>query len=333
MRTSHRLTQTILALLVLIAMRAAASAGDPGTPYPASSAVSDQKTGSILIYNVYTSSITNFAAQNSRLTLTNTSTTTRANAHLFFVDGATCSVADSYLCLTPNQTATMMASDLDPGITGYLFVVAVNDLGCPINFNFLIGDVYVKFPSGHATNLPAEAIAALFEQNTTCDANTTMATLSFDGSGESASYNPLPRVLAISNIADRVSGNSTLLVVNRIGGNMATGASTIGNLFGILYDDTESAYSFSLASGACQLRGTLSNNFPRTAPRFETVIPAGRSGWMKLWSDSTAAGLFGAVINSNPGTAANVFNGGHNLHKLTLNAAPTVTIPVFPPSC
>ncbi|MDX2029763.1 MAG: hypothetical protein SF339_03775 [Blastocatellia bacterium] len=333
MRTSHRLYHTLISVFLLLATASVAHAGDPGNPYPASSSVSSQKAGSILVYNVYTSSITNFAAQNSRITLTNTSNAARANAHLFFVDGSTCSVADSYLCLTPNQTATMMASDLDPGITGYLFVVAVNDLGCPINFNYLIGDVYVKFPDGHATNLGAEAIAAQFSENTTCDANSTMATLTFDASGAPGSYNPLPRVLAIDNISDRVSGNNTLLIINRIGGNMATSAATIGTLFGILYDDTESPYSFSLSSGACQLRGTLSNNFPRTTPRFETVVPAGRSGWLKLWGDSAAAGIFGAVINSNPGVSANVFNGGRNLHKLTLNPTPTITIPVFPPSC
>ncbi|MFN0086893.1 MAG: hypothetical protein ACKVX9_15995 [Blastocatellia bacterium] len=333
MRTSHRLSQRLISALLLLVAAGVARAGDPGNPYPASSAINDQKAGSILVYNVYTSSITNFAAQNSRITVTNTSNTARANAHIFFVDGSTCSVADSYLCLTPNQTATMMASDLDPGITGYLFVVAVNDLGCPINFNFLIGDVYVKFPSDHATNLGAEAIAAQFSENTACDANSIMATLTFDASGAPGSYNPLARVLSIDNIPDRVSGNNTLLVLNRIGGNMATGAATIGTVFGLLYDDTESPYSFSLSSGACQLRGTLSNNFPRTTPRFETVIPAGRTGWLRLWGDSAAAGLFGAVINSNPGISSNVFNGGRNLHKLTLNPTPTVTIPIFPPSC
>jgi len=40
--------------------------------------------------------------------------------HLFFVDGATCSIADSLVCLTPNQTASFLASDIDPGTTGYI---------------------------------------------------------------------------------------------------------------------------------------------------------------------------------------------------------------------
>ncbi|MEO6724675.1 MAG: hypothetical protein ABIU20_05150, partial [Blastocatellia bacterium] len=127
--------------------------------------------------------------------------------------------------------------------------------------------------------------------------------------------------------------NDTLLIVDRIGGNLATGASTLGTLFGILYDDAENALSFQI-SGGCQLRSSLSNNFPRTAPRFENFIPAGRTGWLKIFSLSDI-GILGAAINFNPnaGTSAGAFNQGHNLHKLTLTPAASLTIPIFPPSC
>ncbi len=115
--------------------------------------------------------------------------------------------------------------------------------------------------------------------------------------------------------------------------NLGTGAATLGTLFGILYDDTERALSFQI-SGGCQLRGSLSNNFPRTAPRFETFIPSGRTGWLKIFSQFDI-GILGAAINLNPnvGASAGAFNQGHNLHKLTLTATPSLTIPVFPPFC
>ena len=47
------------------------------------------------------------------------------------------------------------------------------------------------------------------------------------------------------------------------------------------------------------------------------------------------SGILGAAINTNANAAANAgaFNGGHNLHKLTLAAAASYVIPVFPPSC
>ncbi|MFN7829004.1 MAG: hypothetical protein ACK5RR_13660, partial [Acidobacteriota bacterium] len=68
-------------------------------------------------------------------------------------------------------------------------------------------------------------------------------------------------------------------------------------------------------------------NYPRTAPRYDAVIPAGRTGWMKLWSVSDAA-MTGALINS----STIGFSGGHNLHALTTTSTATLTIPVFPAS-
>src|SRR5262245_1111574 len=148
-----------------------AEAGDPGLPFPTSAASSDQKPGSILIYNVYTSGAANSNSHNSRIALTNSSDLITAYIHLFFVEGATCSVADSFICLTPNQTATFLASDIDPGITGYLILLAVNQQGCPVKHNFLLGDAYVKFPTGHFGNLSAESFAAQYDVFTGCNAS------------------------------------------------------------------------------------------------------------------------------------------------------------------
>ncbi len=331
MRTSRKLTHALLAIFALVLMSAAALAADPGLRYPETAEVSDQKAGSILFYNFYTSGATSGNAQNTRINLTNTSTTSSANVHLFFVADS-CQVADSYVCLTPNQTASFLASDIDPGVSGYLVAVASDDTGCPTAHNFLIGDEYVKTATGHAANLGAEAFAAIFGAGLPgCDASSTTAVLNFNGAF--GGYNAAPRVLAASNIPSRADGNDTMLIINRVGGNLGTGAATLATLFGLLYDDAESVFSFSVAGG-CQLRGSLSNTFPRTTPRFESVIPAGRSGWLKIWSPSDI-GILGAMINANAnaGAQANAFAGGHNLHKLTLSAAASYTIPIFPPSC
>ena len=292
-------------------------------------APSDQKPGSILFYNYYTSTV-DAARQNTRISITNTHVTSSAYVHLFFVDGSSCTVADSYICLTANQTASFLASDLDPGTTGYIVAVATDRNGCPLEFNFLIGDEYVKLSSGHQANLGAEAIAAVAGGLPACDGTTSLVELRFNN----ASYNPLPRTLALSNFGSPADGNNTLLVVNRIGGNLATGAASIGSLFGLLYDDAEKSYSFGLTSSGCQLRGTLSGTFPRTTPRIESIVGSGRSGWLRL-SSSTDGGIFGVAINFNSNAASNTgaFTQGHNLHKLTLSAATTLTIPVFPPTC
>ncbi|MBL8171178.1 MAG: hypothetical protein JNJ50_23670 [Acidobacteria bacterium] len=190
----------------------------------------------------------------------------------------------------------------------------------------------MKFATGHQANLTADAAAALngLQISPPCDDNSFLANLRFDG----FSYNLLGRVLALSNIPDRASGNNTMLILNRIGGNLGIGAGALGPIFGLLYNDVESSHSFSFTPNTCQLVNSLSNNFPRTTPRIETIIPAGRSGWMKLWSFDDAA-IFGASINFNPDAAISQsgFTHGHNLHKLRLTAAGILTIPIFPPNC
>ena len=266
---------------------------------------------------------------NTRISLTNTNPTQFAAVHMFFVDGASCSVADSYICLTANQTASFMTSDLDPGTTGYVMVVAVDPrTGCPTNFNFLVGDSYVKFDSGHTANLPAECSSALSAQ--ACDPNAHEAQLRFDGE----QYSALPRTVAIDSLASRADGNDTMLILNAIGGSLATGADRLGPIFGLLYDDAERAYSFTFAPTTCQFRTRLDNTFPRTTPRYDSIIAAGRTAWMKL-STQDDRGLVGAVLNRNSNTASSsaAFSGGHNLHKLTTTNAASVTVPIFPPSC
>ncbi len=301
----------------------------PGGVFPSAAETSDQKAGSVLIYNVYTSGATSGNTQNTRINITNTHMALPSYVHLFFI-AENCGVADSYICLTANQTASFLANDLDPGTTGYIVAVATNNIGCPINFNYLIGDEYVKFTTGHAANLAAQAFSALPGGLPPCDGNTVITSLNFDG----VSYNRAPATLAVDNIASRADGNDTMLILNRIGGNLGLGTSTIGTLFGILYNDAENAVSFSV-NGSCQLRGSLSNNFPRTTPRFDGFIAAGRTGWLKIYEQTGAIGLSGAVINFNPNPASSVgaFSQGHNLHVLTLTTGMSYILPVFPPNC
>jgi hypothetical protein len=284
---------------------------------------------SVLIYPIYTSNPANPAGQNTRINLTNINPSKPISTHLFFVDGATCSVADSFICLTPNQTTSFLASDMDPGITGYLVAVAVDEYGCPINFNYLIGDEYVKFDSGHRGNLKTDCVSAVPGGLAPCDNNSVTASLNFDG----VSYSRLPMVVGLSNIPSRADGNDTLLILNRLSGNLGNGMDKLNPIFGILYDDAENALSFSFNPGTCQMRGSINNNFPRTVPRFEIAVPSGRSGWMKLYSLDAA--MNGAAINNNPGAATNAgaFNGAHSLHHLTQAPSSTMVMPIFPPGC
>ncbi len=302
----------------------------PGLPFAGLNDPSDQKAGSVLVYNLYSSNPTQPGSSNSRINITNTEPSRSVAVHLFFVDGNTCSITDRYICLTPNQTMTFLASEQDPGITGYLIAVATEvRLGCPITFNYLIGDAFIKLPTGHAANLGAEAISGIAGGIPLCNVNSVTARLNFDG----ISYGLVGRVLASSSIPSRGDGNDTLIVLNSMAGQLTTGLFNIGPIFGIVYDDAEHPHSFSL-SAACQFRASLSNAIPRLTPRFETVIPAGQTGWMKLWG-TTEVPMLGAQINFNPnsGSSGGAYSQGHNLHKRTLAASGFLIVPIFPPNC
>jgi hypothetical protein len=203
--------------------------------------------------------------------------------------------------------------------------------GCPTNFNYLVGDEFVKYETGHTANLTAEGVTALASSEDLCNGETsTSALLRFDG----VRYSALPRVLALTSIPSRADGNDTLLIVDRLGGSLTRGLDGVKDLTGLLFDDAEKAYSFSGVGDSCQFRNRLDGVFPRTTPRLDVLIPAGRTGWMKLWLVNDGA-IVGAALNrnSNATSQTGAFNGGHSLHTLTRASSATITMPVFPPTC
>lgn len=308
-----------------------ASGGGVGDPLVANNKPGGNKPGSVLVYNLYTSSVSRPQEANTRINMTNTEPMQTAYLHVFLLDSDSCTAADFFVCLTPNQTFSFLTSEYDPDVTGYIIAVAVNqNTGCPTQFNYLIGDEYVKLASGHAANLMAEAFSALVPNPVNCDPNSSTATLAFDNQN----YNAMPRTVAVDNIPSPSDGNATMLILNRLDANVDDVTPNIGLLFGILYNDRENGYSFNLAGTGCQLRTVLSNGFPRTSPPFNTIIPAGRSGWMRFWATNDT-GLLGAVINFNTkvATSPSAYNQGRNLRHLTYTTNTKLTLPVITPVC
>ncbi|HEY8459989.1 MAG TPA: hypothetical protein VIM99_06385 [Blastocatellia bacterium] len=340
MKTSPKLTHALLVLFALFATCASATAqaprgglNGPGAALPPQSEAGANKAGSLLFFNYYTSGVADSSSQNTRVNITNTNNTSSVFVHLFFVNADDNRAADSFICLSPNQTASFLASDVDPGTTGYIIAVASDDAGRPVVFNHLIGDERIKMWTGHAANLGAEAFAALGPPGALvgCDLDSSLATLNFNGAV--GGYNRAPRVLALDNFSSPADGANTLLIINRIGGDLTSGAAEIGSLTGLVYDDAGTSGSFSFTTDRCQFQGSITNSFPRTTPQISSLVPSGRSGWMKFFSQADNAYLGAAIVMNANQDALRAFNGGHNLHKLALAANAQITIPIFPPNC
>lgn len=293
---------------------------------------SDDKPGSILLYNIYTSDQASAKLENTALTLTNLGPKT-IFTHMFMIDGASCSIQDFFACLSPNQTSFWNASELDPGVTGYMIAVAVNEEGIPVSFNYLIGSSKVKFKSGHTSNLNAQAFSALYPFNTTLPGfapNSSTAELKLDG----VQYNQAPMVLSVDNFVSPLENNSTFLILNPVGGDLSSleKMSTVGTLTGQVYNEREKVYSFISPNNQCQVRKVVGDSFPRIVSGLTKIISTGATGTMRF-QDPAGTALTGAVINFNPDvlTKSTAFSHGHNLHFLSFTETAKYTIPIFRP--
>src|SRR4029079_1183570 len=130
----------------------------------------------------------------------------------------------------------------------YIVAVVVNEsTGRPAAFNCLIGDAFVKFASGQAINYGAVAVSSLVPNPAGVDPLASSATLKFDG----IHYNRLPRILAAGGIPSASDGNSTLLTLMAVCGNMSLSGAVIGPITGNLYDDRENNFSFNGNAPRC----------------------------------------------------------------------------------
>ena len=338
-----------LAVLALLGV-GTAEAADPGLFYPFVSEVSDQRTGSVLFFNYYASSTDSPASDDTHVSLTNTSTSSAAFIRLLFVNGDSGGVAASTICLTATQTARFALSELRPGESGFLIAVSIDGVnGCPFSFNHLVGRADVRLASGFRGSLEAVTIPAL-SNGVLFGCNGSSAGVDLAFSGLPAEYARLPRTLELSSVAARADARA-LLVVNRIGGN-ATSLAGAGTVSGVLYDDAQNPFPFSFTHGSPQFRSELSDVFPATSTPFETVVPAGRTGWLTLFNAGSDFAYLGAALTlaqtsgSKPVAAlwtgrdqaappSPTVTGAVNLRAPTItNGVVTLPgLPVFPPSC
>ncbi|MGH9841682.1 MAG: hypothetical protein ACREEM_23260 [Blastocatellia bacterium] len=283
--------------------------------YPiGTSHLSDIKPGSVLFYNRYTSNPSNPQQGDTQINITNTSQNLDVTLHLFLVDGSTCSVADSFVSLTPNQTASFLMSDYDPGIQGYLVAVAV-DGGAPAQFNFMIGDAYIRETDGRQYNLPAVAVAKRSPGAVEASGEGMSAMIFND-----AEYERLPASLALSSFNSQATDNTQVHLYSPSANLIIGAAPSTVSIFTLVYDDAERVFS-TTTRFVCY--GTFNLSSLRVVGgSLNTLVPAGRTGWIRF--NGGGRPLLGAVAQRGA-----VFQGGHNLHTLTTLSTFTINIPAF----
>ncbi|MFN7927197.1 MAG: hypothetical protein U0Y68_04495 [Blastocatellia bacterium] len=314
---------------------------------PDSAPISDQKAGSVLIFNYYGSNAANPNGEDTEIHITNTNPQKAGTMALLFIDGKSGAVADNQVCLAPNQTVNFRMSNADPDIKGYIIAVSVDaSTGLPNYFNQFIGSASSLLASGHTASLNAEAISALM-QSPASSSSEQGATLKFD----EVHYNKVPGMLALDNLPAIADGNQTMVLVNQIGGSLPGNRKmdNLGGLTGIVYDAAAKPYAWQVGNiNTPQFQKVITADFPLTTPLINVVIPAQSSGWMRLWPTSRSQGVTGAVLffdkSDAPGlgrcgacirplaAAGNGRGLSRNLHHQLLTTA-ELTIPVYPRKC
>jgi hypothetical protein len=334
--------------IALLSSVAAQIPGHPGSATDAANGlgVSENKLGSVLFYNYYTSDAAS-ATVNTRISITNVHPILDIAVHLFFVDSVTCNIADSYICLTRNQTASFLISDIDPNVTGYLVAVASDTEGRPTSFNYLAGDELVVTPTAHRFGLAAMAAARRDgDFSSPINPDGVSSTMFFNG----AQYDFLPYTMVLDNFPSQSAGlgssaGDTRLYVYTPHSDLATGTNPpTGTLFFLIHDDQENTFSGQL-SYACYLSSDKQRiTSVRTSPNINTIVQPGQSGWASFYaigtrtivcnSTGSTTTLSNLPLMGATATRVGAFTGGHNLRYSTVfSPGYSITIPLITPNC
>lgn len=270
--------------------------------------IHDQQAGSGLIYNYFTSDSVTPWGQNTTFTITNTNTTTLTQVRMFYVNGDTGAVKTNSICLPAGATWSGLMSDENPDVTGYIVALAIDSSGAPRNFNWLIGNAAITINSGHRATLSAIA-------------------WSFEGP-------PAANQLTVDRVPSPLDGQMPLLIINRINGTLVNQMVALGNVTGVVTVNegraVPSNFPFTLNSSGPQLRRVIDDSLPLSGTTLSTVIPGGRTAFMKLNSGINI--VTGAILYFSPNTGISTgsFTGGNNLRHTGFTNQ-SLTVPIIKP--
>jgi hypothetical protein len=338
MRTSHTITRTLVAVAAFLALAGAAMAAT-FTSTVANPDVSDQKAGAVLVFPYYTSaSDGNFSKSDTLMQITNVCNGPAVSGgipqysylHLFFLNGSNCSPADTFVCLTPNGSIQIKASDYDPTVTGYLIAIAVDATGMPTTGttgNCFIGSAFVRDDNNSIIgSYGAEAFAGILGGTVTSNADGSTS-VRLDGTNYDAAPTQFSVQVQDPNVARE------FIVLASVNGNLGVALSTVGQSgVGVLYRADETPASFQpFTTGNCQVVNKVDKNKPRIVPGDITTFLKNSYGYLKFNTNVGAVGLL--LSAQGPANQPNNrWSGIRTLHKTNVGSA-TLVVPMFPPFC
>lgn len=315
MKRVSALTRTLSALCILVILTSVVVAQNKP---------SDQKTGSVLVFPYY-----NANGDGSADTLMSISNHGSAslNVHLYFMEGSTCTQADTAVFLTPNATVKISAFTDSPWEVGYLIAVALDQNGCLMPNAGLAGSAFVKAPAGYFGPDSGETrgnygATAFNAYQTVCPMGGEIR-LNFNG----IMLDAMPTGHAVSVQSPNAAPGQTIAIAG-MNGSITFGSVTGGVQTGIgqAFSSNEVFRSYSpFIFGGCQGIAQLTNSAPAISGfgtlRLSGLIPPGDIGTLKF---NTAGGV-GVIIT--PGNAS----GWSGVRSLTCIRTSSVTldIPVF----
>ena len=258
----------------------------------------------------------------TRLTITNIGKR-GINVHFLFLDGATCTEFDQFVCFTPNASIEWKASNFDPENSGYVIAYTVDNMGRPISYNGLIGNGFVN-DGEYVGNYGAEAFASplAIGANIGAAVDALSWAINFDG----AALDMMPTAFAVDIQSPLDAVNQRVLLAglrgNAYSGSLS-GTAQVGT--GLAYNGHEALRSFSpYFGGGCFSNKGITETSPKVSGQLSSLIPKGEVGTIRF----NVAGAVGLLLTSNK----NYFSGIRTLHK-TQTGPGTLTIPLVMPDC
>jgi hypothetical protein len=293
----------------------------------AATALGDQKPGSVLFFNRFTSSASNPLSENTQLNITNTSATSTAYLRLFLVNASTCETTNYGICLDAQETMSLQLSDLDPGVRGYVVAVATNAQGEPIQFNWLIGNVIVKQSAANIGRDFTSVLSALAiaKRNSMIVSNTGgSAEMVFDD----VNYERLPGQVAFDSVPSQLNAlNSTTISLYRPSSNLMGEVASSNVQLSAWGKNDQNQVITSGGNVAAICYSDFAVSTLRLSPvTIAQLLPIGSTAWIAA-SNIDGQPVLGSQLNSGE------FNSGSNGRPLTLVTEYKIRIPVIPVTC